>query len=187
MKHSQSLIRILPDDVATGVEVGVWRGANAERLLRAFPRLELAMVDPYTVDGLETMSRRDKRQPLDEIAAEAEKRTRFASDRRTIMLMTSENAARNIVNGSLDFVFIDGCHLYEEVAEDIRLWFPKVRDGGVIAGHDYVRDYTPERRNNWDVGRAVDEFAARHDLRIITESGQLWWAKILSDSEKNNA
>ena len=44
----------------------------------------------------------------------------------------------------LDFVFIDANHSYEACLEDIRLWFPKVKPNGVIAGHDYtnaVRSY----------------------------------------------
>lgn len=46
-------------------------------------------------------------------------------------------AARGYGDGSLDFVFIDGDHEYDGVMADIRAWLPKVRKGGVIAGHDY--------------------------------------------------
>ena len=53
-------------------------------------------------------------------------------------------------DNSLDFVFIDAAHDYESVKKDINAWFPKIKKGGVIAGHDYT----------WcaDVQKAVNEF-----------------------------
>lgn len=53
------------------------------------------------------------------------------------MKMSSVDAARFIVDGSLDLVFIDADHSYESVKNDIIAWLPKVRVGGVICGHDY--------------------------------------------------
>jgi predicted O-methyltransferase YrrM len=46
---------------------------------------------------------------------------------------------------SLDFVFIDASHEYEDVKNDINAWFPKVKVGGVLAGHDYYEnnDFAP--------------------------------------------
>lgn len=52
---------------------------------------------------------------------------------------------------SLDFVFIDAGHSYENVKEDITSWFPKIKIGGFIAGHDYNPKWP-------SVVRAVDEF-----------------------------
>jgi predicted O-methyltransferase YrrM len=54
-------------------------------------------------------------------------------------------------NESIDFCFIDGSHEYEYVKADILAYLPKIKKGGIIAGHDY---------NNEDWGgvvRAVDE------------------------------
>lgn len=52
---------------------------------------------------------------------------------------------------SLDFVFIDAGHSYENVKEDITSWFPKIKIGGFIAGHDYNPKWP-------SVVQAVDEF-----------------------------
>jgi Methyltransferase domain len=41
-------------------------------------------------------------------------------------------------DASLDFVFIDADHEYESVVKDITAWLPKVKSGGVLAGHDYA-------------------------------------------------
>jgi hypothetical protein len=63
----------------------------------------------------------------------------------------SVKAAGAYADESLDVVFIDACHLYECVKEDIAAWLPKVKKGGYLAGHDYP--WSPEHA----VKRAVDE------------------------------
>ena len=50
--------------------------------------------------------------------------------------MTSVEASKLYENESLDFVFIDACHEYSCVKEDIIAWYPKIKKGGVLAGHD---------------------------------------------------
>jgi len=55
----------------------------------------------------------------------------------TPVRMMSVDAAKNYEDGSLDFVFIDGDHSREACREDIIAWTPKVKDGGILAGHDY--------------------------------------------------
>jgi hypothetical protein len=63
---------------------------------------------------------------------------------------TSLEAAKLVADESLDFCFIDASHDYDNVIADIHAWFPKVKPGGVIAGHDYP---------DWEgVKKAVDEF-----------------------------
>lgn len=70
------------------------------------------------------------------------------SGRVHIKRMSTLEAAKLIEDGSLDFVFIDADHSYEAALADIRAWEPKVRAGGLIAGHDV----------NWPtVNRAVME------------------------------
>lgn len=49
----------------------------------------------------------------------------------------STEAAKHFKDGSLDYVFIDADHSYEKVSADIDAWRPKVRPGGMLAGHDY--------------------------------------------------
>lgn len=65
----------------------------------------------------------------------------------------SWDAANHYKNESLDFVFIDAGHEYENVKKDLESWYPKVKsNGGIIAGHDY--------HNNGicKVKSAVDDF-----------------------------
>ena len=50
--------------------------------------------------------------------------------------ISSEEGVKNITDESIDFLFIDGNHLYKNIKEDIELWFPKIKNGGIICGHD---------------------------------------------------
>ncbi len=82
--------------------------------------------------------------------------------RSNILRMTSVDAAKLVPDGSLDFCYIDALHKYDEtmgIYQDLRLWWPKVRSGGILAGHDYL---TP----SLGVNRAVTEFAAELGLRV---------------------
>lgn len=49
----------------------------------------------------------------------------------------SKVASTHYKDNSLDFVFIDAHHTYEAVTEDINYWYPKVKPGGILAGHDF--------------------------------------------------
>jgi hypothetical protein len=61
-----------------------------------------------------------------------------------------------VIDGELDFVYLDADHTYEAVKADIAAWWPKVRVGGTLGGHDYIGI---ERFGvTFGVIRAVDEF-----------------------------
>lgn len=68
------------------------------------------------------------------------------------LIMSSVDASHLFADESLDFVFIDAGHTYEDVYRDLRAWYPKVKPGGVFAGHDYTHKGFP------GVAKAVHEF-----------------------------
>jgi predicted O-methyltransferase YrrM len=47
-------------------------------------------------------------------------------------------AADDFLDNSLDFVYIDAGHRFDDVVQDIIKWTKKVRKGGIISGHDYM-------------------------------------------------
>jgi hypothetical protein len=55
-----------------------------------------------------------------------------------IIVDLSVEAAKQFEDGYFDFVYIDANHTYESVIADLEAWYPKVRKGGMIAGHDYL-------------------------------------------------
>jgi len=66
-----------------------------------------------------------------------EAKLRLAPYKTTIVRKLSTDAAMDFGDESLDFVYIDADHSYNAVKEDIAAWAPKVRRGGIVAGHDY--------------------------------------------------
>jgi hypothetical protein len=50
---------------------------------------------------------------------------------------TSESASKKYKDGSLDFIWIDAAHDYDNVFSDISNWIPKLKIDGYIGGHDY--------------------------------------------------
>lgn len=76
----------------------------------------------------------------------------------------SAESASNFADGSLDGVFIDAAHDYDSVVKDVAAWFPKVKPGGIFAGHDYPSD---------GVKRAVDEHATANGY-TVSAVGRCW-------------
>jgi predicted O-methyltransferase YrrM len=74
--------------------------------------------------------------------------------------MTSLEGAGRVADGSLDFVYIDANHRYEAAITDIQAWAPKVRQGGIVAGHDYITK--PKRHIG--VEQAVNDYTAAHQI-----------------------
>jgi len=64
--------------------------------------------------------------------------------------MTSEEASQVFEDDRLAFVFIDGSHTYSAVTGDLRMWYPKIKIGGFIGGHDFSPRF--------DVPTAVQDF-----------------------------
>ena len=76
----------------------------------------------------------------------------------------SLDVVKKIDDGSLDWIYIDADHEYEAVKADLEAWFPKVRNGGIISGHDYVKYESEE--SIFGVIEAVDEFCKKYGYKI---------------------
>lgn len=172
----------------TAVEVGVWRGTHAALFLSRWlkpssPKIgRLYLVDPYTPRGAiiasnKTAAANVTSQELHEAFSYARRSLR-ASDlegRHTWIREASPHAGRHFADASLDFVFIDGAHNYHDVKADIRGWHPKVRRGGILAGHDLTGTF------GQSVRRALDEFSAtiRHPYCSVDMRGTASWYMVV--------
>ncbi|MEZ6127140.1 MAG: class I SAM-dependent methyltransferase [Planctomycetaceae bacterium] len=163
--------RTLPSPMV-GAEVGVFRGNTSEALLRELPELSLWMVDPWRPFVGQSVFDADQQPDFDRSLAAAMVWTDFAKDRRYVLREASPEAASRFADQSLDFVFIDGNHLYENVCADIQAWWPKVRIGGLLTGHDY--GVYGDRTEHWGVSRAVDEFVAAADRDLMSGIDGTW-------------
>jgi FkbM family methyltransferase len=86
----------------------------------------------------------------------------------TPVIGLSTEVVNKYKDNSLDFVFLDASHDYENVKKDIEAWYPKVKENGIIAGHDY---------NSYDwpgVVQAVNEFFGEENLKSIKQDTWSW-------------
>jgi len=87
----------------------------------------------------------------------------------------SAEAAALFRDGSVDFCFVDADHSYAAVARDIAAWWPKVRPGGVIGGHDWhmrgVRRAVHERFGSLGLRINHAPRARRHTCWSATKEG----------------
>jgi len=147
------------------VEIGSWMGQSAvvlcHRLQDIGKDAEITCVD--TFQG-------EQNQPAHlEIVAGMGGSTRWKFDENikaagvadmiSVIQSDSAAAASHFEDGSLDGVFIDAAHDYNSVVKDVAAWFPKVKPGGIFAGHDYP----------WhEVQKAVDEHAEANGYSVVS-------------------
>jgi predicted O-methyltransferase YrrM len=102
----------------------------------------------------------------------------------------SSDAASFYKDNSLDFVFIDASHEYEHVKKDIIKWKPKIKLGGIIAGHDFtpyigekgVFEAVLEEFDEWHIHRGIKFFGNdKREIELIGVHGKYfpcWYAYI---------
>lgn len=120
------------------VEVGCWEGVLLDRVKELVP--DIWGVDPHKLEYNEFGEYSCRMGAQSEISQNdldkiAQKLTERFGDR--YIRATSSEAVNNFKDDSLDFVFIDAIHDEAHVKEDIKLWLPKVKVGGIIAGDDF--------------------------------------------------
>lgn len=76
----------------------------------------------------------------------------------------SLEAAKDYEDETIDFLFLDNNHLYEHVIKELEEWYPTVKTGGIIAGHDY------HSRRHRGVKKGVDEFFGAANLTFTGTS-----------------
>jgi hypothetical protein len=132
-----------------GAELGLGSGTLLEMLLVEVHGLHVIGVDHFVRD--------DRRSRVMSVA-------NVFSHRCTIHAMRTAEASRLVNDGSLDFVFVDASHKYGCVRSDIRLWWPKIRVGGWLGGHDYSVEYP-------GVLNAVNE---RFENGVVVSESRIW-------------
>jgi predicted O-methyltransferase YrrM len=121
-------------DGAIAVEVGVYKGKSILYLAEALKK-QGKRVGLYGVDTFKGSEEHDIKG--NELLLEYLNNVYFFRDNITTIMQPSVKAATQFADGSLDFVFIDAAHDYANVCADIKAWKPKVKKGGMLAGHDY--------------------------------------------------
>jgi hypothetical protein len=154
-----------------GAEIGVKTGKYSAHLVRHWRGRQLISIDPwFSADPDEYVDRSNiSQEEFEALYLKTKERLAPFGTRSEIWRMTSVEAASAVSDASLDFVYIDARHDYESVKEDLAAWYPKVRPGGIIAGHDYADGALVH--GDFGVQTAVDEFFAEKQLPVHTTDG----------------
>jgi len=147
-----------------GVEIGVRDGGNALSIMKTLDINKLILVDPYeqyTENEKNWDSEKQKKY-----YNEAKKNLKDFKDKIYFVKKKSEEAAP-IIDDELDFVYIDGGHDFENVKKDIEKWFPKVKKGGIIGGHDFKSKYL-------GLTKAVNQFVEKNGYNLMGDDTD-WW------------
>jgi hypothetical protein len=152
--------------LGVAVEVGVKQGLFSELILKQWQGRHLISIDPWFEDDAAAYEdiANVPQQQHEAFFAEANGRLEPFGSRSSVWRMTSAEGAAHVEDATLDFAYIDARHDFASVMEDCALWLPKMRPGGILAGHDYLDGHFPA--GVFGVKRAVDQFFAERDIPV---------------------
>lgn len=166
------MVRKAPRTPQVFVEIGCWKGRSA-----ALMATEIANsgkpIKFFTVDHFNGSPNHGEDPDVAAGRLEAVARRNLAPVRKfvTIIPLPSVEASAQFAGGSIDFLFIDGTHDYDNVKADLLAWLPKMRrPGGLIGGDDA----------NWrGVKEAAREVLGENAITIIEphRKGRYWRAE----------
>jgi len=153
-----------------GAEIGVERALYAETLLKENPNLNLFAIDAWTA----YKGYRDHvtQGACDGLFAEAQERLKPFGERVDIIKGFSEEVFDEFEDNSLDFVYIDANHEYQHVVNDIANWSRKVKVGGIVAGHDYVKRTNKQRNYLMHVPMALRGWMESYEISPLFVLGR---------------
>jgi len=179
----------LLNEYSIGVELGVYKGEFSKIILNNWDGT-LYMIDVWRSLPTDEYSDISNQQNPIEVYSEAISNILGYEDRAFMLRIPGKKAVNLFNDHSLDFIYIDANHTYESVKQDIELWYPKVRIGGLIGGHDYLPRHLFQKDKNipiyfdngvyagmFGVNGAVDEFTKVYNLELNTtnEFFGTWW------------
>jgi predicted O-methyltransferase YrrM len=161
-----NILRPRGDDLI-GAEIGVDKGESTKGLLNKCENIKkIYAIDPWTEYKALTQEACDKNY----LIAKEYLRSYVLDNNIEIIKEPSLQAVLDFKDLSLDFVYIDGDHSFEAAYADICAWYPKVKSGGVVSGHDF----RPEK--DWEVKAAIRKFTDDNGYEIIViPQGWSWY------------
>ena len=146
------------------LEIGCSEGHTTEWLLRCNPTLKITCVDPY-VNYLDWNG--NQLNDREEFYQKTMRRLERYGERFLMIRDYSDNIFSKFNDESIDLLFIDGLHTYDQVLKDCNNYYSKVKFGGIFSGHDYTAIT--------GVNQAVNEFAADMKKNILTTECDVWY------------
>ncbi len=155
--------REFPD--GTAVEIGVAGGHFSKQILKTWGSLKhLWLVDawqhfPEGYSDACNLPQQIQEERFQQVLKD------FMDEKKVVVARAlSVSAAAMFQPEIFDFIYLDANHSTKAVREDLEHWWPKLKPGGIIAGHDYQAG----NGAGYGVKQAVDNFASEWDLKIYT-------------------
>ena len=156
-----SLRLLIGKENLVGAEIGVYKGRNAKEILENLDIKKIYLIDNWS-------RKYGNKEKCAEVLKDHAEKIVWLHGR-------SEKMYENIEDGELGFVYVDGGHKEHQVDMDLNLYWPKLKKGGLMCGHDYQGGKTK------GVNKAVDKFFKRKGLEV--HSGECarsarhkdWW------------
>jgi hypothetical protein len=121
-----------------GIEIGTFRGEFSKEIITSWPGT-LYMLDVWRPLNAVAYNDDSNHGNFDyDIYQDAIRSIKGYEDRAIMVRATSEVGSKIFADESLDFAYIDANHAYDYVKQDIDFWWPKVKRGGWLCGHDYI-------------------------------------------------
>lgn len=144
-------------------EVGVWAGDHADTIYRRNQPKKLHLIDCWC--PLPEKSVFDHDVPIefhDKLYRHVCNRFDEAIQQAKIVVHKgwSDGVARTFPEEYFDWIYIDASHVYVNVLLDLVTYFPTVKVGGCIMGHDYRPDFP-------DVIQAVTDFQKWYPVELV--------------------
>lgn len=146
-------------------ELGVFKGGNFMEMIAHHPKLAVA-VDTWNNDGVH--SDKDASYAKDQLENQYTEFKNKVSKFPFVKIVRdyTVNASKRFPDNYFDFVYIDADHSTEACYADIIAWYPKVKPGKFLVGHDYKRGF--------GVPAAVDRFVKEEGLKLMSLSPSTW-------------
>jgi len=119
-----------------GAEIGVESGAYSRDLCKCNPSAKIYLIDSWK--AYRGYREHVTQAKVDGFYEKVQERLKGFDNYERIKKF-SMDAVKDFKDESQDFVYIDANHQFEFVAQDIGFWSRKVKRGGIVSGHDYIR------------------------------------------------
>jgi hypothetical protein len=171
------ILKNIPDK-SSGIEVGVLHADLSIFLLENCLKIKkLYLIDPWKkynkeeyVDSVNEKSQKE----YDEIYLSVKQRIKSHEERVELLRGESKEFENKFSENSLDFIYLDANHMYENVFNDISTWYPKIKKGGILFGNDFMEDgYKIWQKDVYGKPICYGEYGVRSAVRVYCKQNQI--------------
>lgn len=180
------IVKTIPN--ARVIEIGVARGETAFKILSCENVDYYYGVDPYELYDQAPSGRFNEgyldlkmvKVPISDGTMQNLKKDCITNlsglENRYSLIEKYSHEAVGDIQENVDLIYIDGNHQYEYVMDDLEIWYPKLKQGGLLIGDDYLFSGGPITegyggKKACEVDRACHDFCEKHNLKFQVVDG----------------